>query len=65
MRQLKHIEENVFSLTQELFTGKEEAMLRKISYVKRDLLDYRNYQPPPRNTSKILKETSIKFWGEA
>ena len=65
MRQLKHIEENVTSLTQELFTGKEEAMLRKISYVKRDLLDYRIISRPQEILLKSLKETSIKFWGES
>ncbi|MDO8442727.1 MAG: CorA family divalent cation transporter [bacterium] len=64
MRQLKHIEENVTGLTQELFTGKEEAMLRKISYVKRDLLDYRIISRPQEILLKSLKETSIKFWGE-
>ena len=65
MRQLKHIEENVTSLTQELFTGNEEAMLRKISYVKRDLLDYRIISGPQEILLKSLKETSIKFWGES
>lgn len=65
MRQLKHIEENVTGLTQELFTGNEEAMLRKISYVKRDLLDYRIISGPQEILLKSLKETSIKFWGES
>ncbi|MEK7478651.1 MAG: CorA family divalent cation transporter [Patescibacteria group bacterium] len=63
MRQLKHIEENVIGLTQELFTGNEEAMLRKISYVKRDLLDYRIISGPQEILLKSLKETAIKFWG--
>ncbi len=65
MRQLKHIEENVSNLTQELFTGNEEAMLRKISYVKRDLLDYSIISGPQEILLKSLKETSIKFWGES
>jgi magnesium transporter len=64
MRQLRHIEENVTNLTQELFTGKEEVMLRKISYVKRDLLDYRIISRPQEILLRSLKETSIKFWGE-
>lgn len=63
MRQLKHIEENVTGLTQELFTGKEEAMLRKISYVKRDLLDYRIISRPQEILLTSLKETGMKFWG--
>lgn len=64
MRQLRHIEENVTSLTKELFTGNEEAMLRKISYVKRDLLDYRIISRPQEIVLKSLKEIAIKFWGE-
>jgi len=63
MRQLRHIEENITSLTQELFTGKEDAMLRKISYVKRDLLDYRIISRPQEILLNSFKETGIKFWG--
>lgn len=65
MRQLKHIEENVTGLTKELFTGNEEGMLRKISYVKRDLLDYRIISGPQGILLRSLKETAIKFWGES
>lgn len=65
MRQLRHIEENITSLTKELFTGKEDVMLRKISYVKRDLLDYRIISRPQEILLKSLKEIAIKFWGES
>ena len=64
MRQLRHIEENVVNLTQELFTGKEDVMLRKISYVKRDLLDYRIISRPQEILLRSLKEAGIRFWGE-
>ncbi|MHB9019699.1 MAG: magnesium transporter CorA family protein [Minisyncoccota bacterium] len=64
MRQLRHIEENITGLTKELFTGKEDVMLRKISYVKRDLLDYRIISRPQEILLKSLKEIAIKFWGE-
>lgn len=64
MRQLRHIEENVTGLTQELFNGKEDAMLRKISYVKRDLLDYRIISRPQEILLRSLKEAGIRFWGE-
>ena len=63
MRQLRHIEENITSLTQELFTGKEDAMLRKISYVKRDLLDYRIISRPQEILLNSFKEAGMKFWG--
>jgi len=64
MRQLRHIEDNITNLTQELFTGKEDVMLRKISYVKRDLLDYRIISRPQEIVLKSLKQSAVKFWGE-
>ncbi len=64
MRQLRHIEENITSLTQELFTGKEDAMLRKISYIKRDVLDYRIISRPQEILLNSFKETGKKFWGD-
>jgi len=64
MRQLRHIEENVTNLTKELFTGKEDIMLRKISYVKRDLLDYRIISRPQEIVLRSLKEIAAEFWGE-
>ncbi len=63
MRQLRHIEENITSLTQELFTGKEDAMLRKISYVKRDLLNYRIISRPQEILLNSFKHAGINFWG--
>ena len=64
MRQLRHIEENITNLTKELFTGKEDVMLRKISYVKRDLLDYRIISRPQEILLTSLKETGARFWGD-
>lgn len=64
MRQLRHIEENVTELTRELFSDKEEQMLKRISYVKRDILDYRMISRPQEILLRSLKETGIRFWGE-
>jgi len=64
MRQLRHIEENITTLTQELFTGKEDTMLRKISYIKRDILDYRIISRPQEILLNSFKETGKKFWGD-
>jgi Mg2+ and Co2+ transporter CorA len=63
MRQLRHIEENVTKLTHELFMGKEESMLREISYAKRNLLDYTIVSRPQEILLNSLKEVGIKFWG--
>jgi magnesium transporter len=64
MRQLRHIEENVTELTKELFSGKEDVMLRKISYVKRDILDYSMISRPQGILLNSLKIVGYKFWGE-
>ncbi|MBU4347968.1 hypothetical protein KJ671_00480 [Patescibacteria group bacterium] len=61
-RQLSHIEENITNLTKSLFDGKEDLMLRKISYIKRDLLDYMVINRPQEIILKSLKETGVKFW---
>ena len=64
MRQLRHIEENVTGLTKELFSGKEDVMLRKISYVKRDILDYTMISRPQEILLNSLGIAGNKFWGE-
>ncbi|MDD5547360.1 MAG: CorA family divalent cation transporter [Candidatus Pacebacteria bacterium] len=63
MRQLRHIEENVMILTKELFMGKEEELLKKISYAKRDILDYGIICRPQSIILHSLRESGIKFWG--
>lgn len=63
-RQLHHIEENVSSLTKELFQGKEAQLLKRISYIKRDILDYNIISEPQKIILQSLKEVGSKFWGE-
>lgn len=63
-RQLRHIEEDVTSLTQELFNGHEEEMLKKISYAKRNILAYRVISRPQEIILQSLREAGAKFWGE-
>lgn len=65
MRQLRHIEENISFVTQEIFKGQEQKMLEKISYIKRDILDYRLISRPQEILLNSLVATGTAFWGEA
>ena len=63
-RQLRHIEENVTSLGGELFQNKESQLLQRISYLKRDILDYSIISEPQKILLESLKEVGGRFWGE-
>jgi len=65
MRQLRHIEENISFVTQEIFKGREQKMLEKISYIKRDILDYRLISRPQEIVLGSLSAVGAGFWGEA
>jgi len=62
-RQLRHIEANVEHISKEIFTGREREMLEKISYVKRDILDYSIISEPQATTLESLHEVAGQFWG--
>ncbi len=64
LRQLRHIEERVGSVGQEIFNGKEEKLLRTISYIKRDILDYRLIVHSQEKFFTELIDIGVKFWGE-
>ncbi|OGY67769.1 MAG: hypothetical protein A3B16_00370 [Candidatus Zambryskibacteria bacterium RIFCSPLOWO2_01_FULL_45_43] len=61
-RQLRHIEENVTGLSKELFQKKEAQLLQRISYLKRDILDYSIISKPQGIILESLKEVGGKFW---
>lgn len=63
LRQLRHIEEQVGMITREIFNGKEEQLLRDISYTKRNILDYRLIVHPQEKFFVQLKDIGMKFWG--
>jgi magnesium transporter len=64
LRQLRHIEEQVASVAQEIFSGKEEHLLRDISYIKRNILDYRLIVHNQEKFFPELVQIGAKFWGE-
>ncbi|MEK9186209.1 MAG: CorA family divalent cation transporter [Patescibacteria group bacterium] len=64
MRQIKHVEENISHITQEIFKRREAEMLEKISYVKRDILDYSIISHPQEILLNSFLEVGAKFWGD-
>lgn len=63
LRQLRHIEERVSFVGQEIFNTKGVELLKKISYVKRDILDYRLITHPQEKFFLTLHEIGLNFWG--
>ncbi|MDP3901698.1 MAG: CorA family divalent cation transporter, partial [bacterium] len=62
-KQLIHIQESLSYITQEIFKGREELLLQRISYVKRDIMDYSIISRPQEIILKSLADVGKKFWG--
>lgn len=63
LRQLHHIEEQVAAVGEEIFSGKEEQLLRTISEIKRNILDYRLIAHAQEKFFIELHAIGEKFWG--
>lgn len=46
---LDHVSENIAEIEEEMFQGKEKELLYEISFVKRDIIDFRNIVKPQRS----------------
>lgn len=64
-RQLNHIQEKAEKIASELFCGKEKEILKEISYLKRDLSEYRIIIRPQEYLFKSLIDNGISFWGDS
>lgn len=63
LRQLHHIEENIRSVSLEIFKGGERKLLERISYIKRDLLDYHLISRPQKILLNSFLAVAAEFWG--
>jgi len=63
-RQLNHIQEKTESVGAELFKGNEVELLKKISYIKRDLSEYQLIAKPQQHLFSSLVERGQNFWGQ-
>jgi magnesium transporter len=64
LRQLRHIEENISVISREIFKGNEQKLLARISYVKRDVFDYRLISRPQEILLSSLRSVGPDFWGK-
>ena len=62
-RQLNHIQEKTETVGAELFKGNEADLLKKISYIKRDLSEYQLIAKPQQHLFSSLIERGQNFWG--
>jgi magnesium transporter len=64
LRQLRHIEEQVHYIASEIFSGREAELLKNISYIKRNVLDYRLIVKPHDGIFHSLRDNGAGFWGD-
>ncbi|MDO8664612.1 MAG: magnesium transporter CorA family protein [Candidatus Liptonbacteria bacterium] len=63
-RQLNHIQEKTEAVAAELFKGNEADLLKKISYIKRDISEYQLIAKPQQHLFSSLIERGQNFWGQ-
>lgn len=67
-RQLRHIREKVEAVSAELFRDREREreriLVERISYLKRDVSQYRVIVRPQNHILESFLESGIQFWGE-
>jgi len=64
LRQLRHVEENVHYISGELFKNREHKLLEKISYTKRDILNFSIITNPQEVLLNSLADIGVMFWGK-
>ncbi|MBI2024608.1 MAG: hypothetical protein HYT03_00760 [Candidatus Harrisonbacteria bacterium] len=64
LHQLRHVEDNIRKISQEIFKGYETQLLEKISYAKREILDFNVTSAPQKILLESLLDVGKKFWGE-
>jgi len=63
-RQLAHIGKNINQAEDKIFKGKERDLIREISIIKRDVLDFRIAIRPLNRIFNSLVNRGINFWPE-
>jgi magnesium transporter len=63
-RQLRHIREKVEKIGEDIFNGKEKELLERITYLKRDISEYRISVKMPEPILRSLLVKGSDFWGK-
>jgi len=64
LRQLEHIHNKISEIEEKIFTGQEKEMVKEISYVQRDVLEFQRAIHAHGSVLKSLYETDIKITGK-
>jgi len=64
LRQLEHIHNKISEIEERIFTGQEKEMVREISYVQRDTLEFQRAIHAHGSVLKSLYETDQKITGK-
>jgi magnesium transporter len=63
-RQLRHVREKVELIGRKIFDGKEKEILERLTYLKRDISEYRISVRLQEPVLKSLASKGIQFWGK-
>ncbi len=64
LRQLDHIKERIDHLEEEIYRSETKDLVREISVVRRDILDFRRTVKPQQTTLESLIERGQELWGK-
>ena len=64
LRQLEHIHNKISEIEERIFTGQEKEMVKEISYVQRDVLEFQRAIHAHGSVLKSLYETDPKITGK-
>jgi len=65
LRQMTHIDEDIDYISKNVFARREKELLEKISYVKRNVVNFKLIVEPQAVILNSLKEVGSDFWREA
>ncbi len=65
VRELAHVDDKIQEIADSVFSGKEKEMIKEISFVKRDVLDFRRITKPVEGLLHSLRENVSHIYPEA
>jgi Mg2+ and Co2+ transporter CorA len=65
LRELDHIQENINTLEDIMFYGKNDVIARDVYIARRDIIDFRRTLKPQENVLRSLEESGAILYGDA
>ncbi|KKU10450.1 MAG: Mg2 transporter protein CorA family protein [Parcubacteria group bacterium GW2011_GWB1_46_8] len=64
MRELAHIDKKIAEISDAVFHGEEQAMIKEISVTKRDILDFRRITKPVAGVLHAFRHETVALYGD-